>query len=352
MKAFDLCVGIALAALSVACGEPEKRVANPTRPFEAPSEAVEGPTEPVHDVQTPLGSCRFRADAAHTSLVCTGAKDVSTWAYETVADGRDAALVADDERLYVAWFWPRAVGGEVIAYELQSGVIAWRTPLLGLGRTGLGRYPNGAHLGLTGSAIEARIWESGGHYAQSFELTTGRAPGATALPPTEPAHPGAAEGVAFSFAGQSPRRHRSASVAATGGVACMFVPDQDASRTRVACSVDGTRLWGVDLADRFVPGGALATDGERLFVAEYCAISSGATVSAYDLARGRFLWKTTLHALGPVAHSEYYSDVDLRVDGAGGKARVVVSGWEAYGRYVEVLDSATGEDLGNRKEPE
>lgn len=39
--------------------------------------------------------------------------------------------------------------------------------------------------------------------------------------------------------------------------------------------------------------------------------------------------------------------VDVRVDGGQG----IVSGWEAYGNYVEVLDAKIGEDLGNRKEP-
>ncbi len=90
----------------------------------------------------------------------------------------------------------------------------------------------------------------------------------------------------------------------------------------------------------------LAINDRVVVVATFCAISTGTTLNAYARETGQLLWHTELYGIGPVGHSKYFNDVELRFEGG----NVVVSDADTYGKYVEVVNAATGRVLGNRPE--
>lgn len=317
----------------------------------------------AQEVTTDEGVCRFTANDGDgtASLACFDAKGARVWGYdEADARARGASIAARGRFLYVAWFPLDASGCEVVAYDAKSGVVAWRTPLIGLGPTTA--TSNAVELRVVTNRLRVLGWESGGRYIEDVDPDTGATIAssrvehdrvlANAVPapaaPGRPPQPGRAERVAFKFDGKSsPRRVRLGGLTTASDLRCDVSLEQAGERLHFACTRDGARVWGYDLADFFVPGAAITANVDAVFVVTYCAISSGAVVTAFDADRGRLLWTRRLEALGDVAHSEYYNDLDVRAE----DGLVIVSGWEAYGKYVEVLDAKTGEDLGNRKEP-
>ena len=126
------------------------------------------------------------------------------------------------------------------------------------------------------------------------------------------------------------------------GLDCQFQHD-DAAHTagKVCCSGDanGQALrWCQPLTEDFVPGVALASDGERLFVADYPAISSGAQIHAFSLPKGEPLWTRQALAIGPQAHSEYFNVVQLRLV----EGQLIAYGAESHGAYIEAMDPTSG----------
>lgn len=102
---------------------------------------------------------------------------------------------------------------------------------------------------------------------------------------------------------------------------------------------DGQPRWRVD--DPRAGGSAtVLLAGDRLVVAAYCAIATGADLLSVDLASGRLLWRADVAQLG-ASHSRYSNEVALRLrDG-----EVVMVGREAFGSYVQTFDLATGQRL-------
>ena len=91
-----------------------------------------------------------------------------------------------------------------------------------------------------------------------------------------------------------------------------------------------------------VPPHVELRDGPRRYTALHAASAPGCRVQAHEAASGRLLWETRLHALqGGSHHSKYSNAVQLRLVGG----RLAVFGKESSGRYVEVLDTATGAQL-------
>jgi hypothetical protein len=84
---------------------------------------------------------------------------------------------------------------------------------------------------------------------------------------------------------------------------------------------------------------------DTLYVAEYSPIATGCEVVALDLKAGKQLWKARLEGIGATGHSKYLNLVNIETDGQ----RVIVSGNEAHGRYVEILDLRSGNTLANKK---
>ncbi|HJZ94559.1 MAG TPA: hypothetical protein VKE40_27080 [Gemmataceae bacterium] len=82
-----------------------------------------------------------------------------------------------------------------------------------------------------------------------------------------------------------------------------------------------------------------------LYHTDYCTISSGCTVIAFDLKAKKKLWKTELKGLGPISHSKYRNLV--RMDQVNGEV-LAVYGQESAGRYVEFVELKTGKTVGNK----
>lgn len=67
--------------------------------------------------------------------------------------------------------------------------------------------------------------------------------------------------------------------------------------------------------------------------------------------RGSSYGKTRLKGItgiGPAVHSAYSNEVTIGI--TSGKA-IVVTGKEAFGRYIEYVDAETGKTLGNKVFP-
>jgi hypothetical protein len=121
----------------------------------------------------------------------------------------------------------------------------------------------------------------------------------------------------------------------------------------------GLERWSYTLEDAlFVTGAALMVtpalrlqgstphlggDGELVVLAVYPRISSGCTLIALDAETGALRWRSALTALGPVDHSKYRNDVQLAMF----EGKIVVYGYEASGRYIEIVDPETGRTLHN-----
>ncbi|MCI0701010.1 MAG: hypothetical protein L0241_08000, partial [Planctomycetia bacterium] len=87
--------------------------------------------------------------------------------------------------------------------------------------------------------------------------------------------------------------------------------------------------------------------GDALYVAEFDSIASGCKVVAYDLVTGKKAWDRQLEGIGPVSHSKYRNRVAMAVEKHpnANHFALVITGWEAFGRYIEVIDLVTGKQL-------
>jgi hypothetical protein len=95
-------------------------------------------------------------------------------------------------------------------------------------------------------------------------------------------------------------------------------------------------------------GQAFLFRGDTICRADYSGISSGCAVIAFDLKAGKELWKVNLKGLGPIDHSEYHNRVRMeKVD----DTVFAVYGDESAGKYVELVEYATGRTLGHKVFP-
>lgn len=310
---------------------------------------------------------------------CLRADGTRIWGYDEVASPTDrVAMAADEERVYAIRYDAARPSGVLAAYGVSSGAPLWMAPLTALGvvRDDLRPrgYENAIELRLSGTSVRVLGWESAGRYVETRDAATGvigslsrdggcagkalatnEEPDEASLRPCAIVPADAPEATpptteTFRFQGEAPRRKPTIDVTTTNG-ACRLMLDGDEHETHLACASPEAR-WSVDRAGAFVPGGAMvAIDDARggaLYVVVFSSISSGASLEAYDLATGRPRFVRALQGLGPVDHSKYFNDADVRI----GEGRsVIVSGWEAAGKYVEVLDGDTGALLGHRLAP-
>jgi hypothetical protein len=96
---------------------------------------------------------------------------------------------------------------------------------------------------------------------------------------------------------------------------------------------------------------AIVVRGDRLYVAGFSPIATGCKVTAYDLTTGKKAWEKELDGIGPVDHSKYRNRVAMGVEKhpTATHSALVVTGSEAYGRYIEVLDLGTGKQLAHKR---
>jgi hypothetical protein len=97
-------------------------------------------------------------------------------------------------------------------------------------------------------------------------------------------------------------------------------------------------------------GTPVVVRGDALYVAKFSSIASGCKVAAYDLTTGKKVWEKSLAGIGPVDHSKYRNRVAMAVEKhpTENHFALVIVGWEAFGRYVEVLDLTTGKQLAHK----
>ena len=107
-------------------------------------------------------------------------------------------------------------------------------------------------------------------------------------------------------------------------------------------STEDEVLWTVPLSGRAAVG-APSEDRRALFVVHHSPIASGAWLAKVDAVKGALVWDVDLEGLGPVEHSKYRNQTQVEVDGD----QVLVYGLEVEGRYLEIRDARTGEQVGH-----
>jgi hypothetical protein len=92
---------------------------------------------------------------------------------------------------------------------------------------------------------------------------------------------------------------------------------------------------------------AIVVRGDVLYFADFNPIATGCKVVAYDLVTGNKAWERHLEGIGPVEHSKYRNRVAMSVEKHSSENHfaLVITGWEASGRYIEVLDLLSGKQL-------
>jgi hypothetical protein len=107
-------------------------------------------------------------------------------------------------------------------------------------------------------------------------------------------------------------------------------------------SIDGNVRWGVPVPAWHNAAVALVA-GDLLVVGLFHRIATGSDLIAVDVKTGALRWKADVVQM-QVAHSKYWNDVALDLDGG----RVVMRGYEAAGCYEQTFDLATGRRISSR----
>jgi hypothetical protein len=117
-------------------------------------------------------------------------------------------------------------------------------------------------------------------------------------------------------------------------------PTGPSSYRRIRVRQDGEEIiaWRAHSASVFV------RHGDTLYYADFHPNATGCAVVAYNLRRREELWKTPLLGMGAVSHSMYTNRVNMKVD----RDHLIVYGDEASGRYIELLNAATGRTVAHR----
>lgn len=87
--------------------------------------------------------------------------------------GLEAALAADESRIYVALYSGASTGGMVVALDTRTGVVAWHTRLIGLGSVGHSKYSNRVQIRLNGDRLTVYGNESAGRYTEILDTANG-----------------------------------------------------------------------------------------------------------------------------------------------------------------------------------
>jgi hypothetical protein len=130
-------------------------------------------------------------------------------------------------------------------------------------------------------------------------------------------------------------------------VAVEFVTDPGSPDEYIVSRKDGPKF-----AVRGHAQSAFVVRGDALYFADYHGASSGCTIAAYDLTTGKKAWSKPLEGLGPIDHSKYRNKVAMAVEkhpDSKDAFALVITGWEAAGGYIEVIDLGTGKQLANKK---
>jgi hypothetical protein len=101
--------------------------------------------------------------------------------------------------------------------------------------------------------------------------------------------------------------------------------------------------WQVELDPDYDRAGVMTLYKEWIIVVQYSGMATGATLWVFDKETGKKVHHTSLHGLGSIAHSKYKNAVQLEIL----DDKIVISGDESAGQYVEVYEPGTWKRLGN-----
>jgi outer membrane protein assembly factor BamB len=131
-----------------------------------------------------------------------------------------------------------------------------------------------------------------------------------------------------------------------GGDRFVFTLSDDANTAEIQ-RVDtvGDSIWVQTIAVVTANSAALVVHDGRLYVALYSRNLTGCRVLALDASSGDRLWETPLKGLGSILHSKYANRVQMRVK----DEWLLIFGDESSGRYIEILDLASGRRIYNQR---
>lgn len=257
------------------------------------------------------------------------------------SEHHDAASIArdGDDTLYVVHYDRISTGAQATRIDTRTGAVVWNVHLHGVGEILHSEYRNVAQIEVVDHHPVIHGEESGGAYVEVLDadghpLTTHAVPDALVrIDPPLTAAPSL-------DVGRSPVELR------VGAMRCRFVEAGASDETASLACYDGDALrWSVSLPGNGMCGrAALLELDSRIWLARWCAITSGAHLLAFDAADGRVRLDRAMRALLGVDHSEYFAGLTLTAAGR----FPVVAGVESAGRYVEVIDPDSGETLVSR----
>jgi hypothetical protein len=151
----------------------------------------------------------------------------------------------------------------------------------------------------------------------------------------------------FAFDAENCGTHNSVAAAKRAGLAAEYVPSPKGfgEGTFTFQQKDGPKVT----VDGHTES-AIVIRGDALYVANFSPIANGCSVVAYDLTTGKKAWEKHLEGIGLVKHSKYRNRVVMVVEKHPDKNHfaLVITGDEAAGRYVEVIDLGTGKQLAHK----
>ncbi len=112
---------------------------------------------------------------------------------------------------------------------------------------------------------------------------------------------------------------------------------------RIVSTGESTLIWSRPTAT--ANSAALVCQDDVLYVAFYSRSATGCRVLALNASSGEVLWETPLQGIGSIGHSKYKNSVQIRMM----DEYLVIFGWEASGKYIEILNPQDGRLIFNRK---
>lgn len=209
------------------------------------------------------------------------------------AVGASKTLGPHRQYMVVAHHSPIASGAKLVAINPVSGSVIWEQQLRGLGPVEHSKYRNEIQLEIRDGKVVVYGRESEGRYIEVRSLTGGRL-----------------------LAHERVR-----------AIGPESIPEGDARR-------DDPPSKNCEVFDRL-------STADYSYALTYCYISSGATLTRHHPGSDELIWSVDLRGLGPVAHSEYFSNYELDIH----EGNPIVTGWESAGSFLEIRDAETGAEL-------
>jgi outer membrane protein assembly factor BamB len=120
--------------------------------------------------------------------------------------------------------------------------------------------------------------------------------------------------------------------------------ERDARVTRLRrLDAKGAQTWSAVVSESpYDDTLALVETGTAVVAAVWCGGATGVSLVSLDAGTGAVLWKTRPYGIGSIGHSKYHNDVSIALEGTD---RLRVRGDESQGRYVALVDLATGREI-------